>query len=369
MMRLIHCADLHLDSRMTSNLSGEKAGERRRELLLTFERMVKYASEHQAEAVLIAGDLFDTKRISAAACQVVSEAIAGHPEINFFYLRGNHDADSFLAGLEQRPDNLKLFGEEWRSYSLGNAGKVVVSGIELSRANEGRAYHSLMLDPGKFNIVILHGQEAETGTRDRAEVIRLRELKNRGIDYLALGHIHSYQEAPLDGRGVWCYPGCLEGRGFDECGSHGFVMLQVDEETGRWERQFVPFASRTLHTVEADVSGCRNTAEMAERLEAVLKERRISDRDLVKLVLAGSLPVDCGKDLVYLEKRFEQEFYFLKIQDMTSLKVELQEFLLDESLKGEFVRTVMADEELTEEEKAAVIRYGLQAIAGEEVAV
>ena len=50
-------------------------------------------------------------------------------------------------------------------------------------------------------------------------------------------------------------------------------------------------------------------------------------------------------------------------------KVELQEFLLDESLKGEFVRSVMADEKLTEEEKAAVIRYGLQAIAGEEVAV
>ena len=46
-MRLIHCADLHLDARMTANLTAEKARERRRELLLTFVRLVTYASEHQ----------------------------------------------------------------------------------------------------------------------------------------------------------------------------------------------------------------------------------------------------------------------------------------------------------------------------------
>lgn len=368
-MRLIHCADLHLDSKMTANLTREKAAERRRELLLTFERMVKYASEHQAEAVLIAGDLFDTKRISAAARVAVAETIERHPEITFFYLRGNHDADSFLAGLDPMPSNLRLFGEKWRSYPLGDGEKIVISGIELSHANEGQAYPTLMLDPGKFNIVMMHGQEAETGSKDRTEVIRLRELQNRGIDYLALGHIHSYREEPLDGRGVWCYPGCLEGRGFDECGLHGFVMLQIDEKTGVWERTFLPFASRTLHTAEVDVSGCRNTAEMAERAAAVLEERAIPGRDLVKLVLTGSLDVECEKDPAYLVKKFEKDFYFLKIQDETRLKVELRDFLLDESLKGEFVRTVMADEDLAEEEKAEVIRYGLQAIAGEEVAV
>ena len=41
--------------------------------------------------------------------------------------------------------------------------------------------------------------------------------------------------------------------------------------------------------------------------------------------------------------------------------------MLDESLKGEYVRTIMQDDKLTEEEKAIIIRYGLQAIAGEEV--
>ena len=53
----------------------------------------------------------------------------------------------------------------------------------------------------------------------------------KNIDYLALGHIHKYKQAELDQRGVYCYSGCLEGRGFDECGEKGFVLLDIDEES------------------------------------------------------------------------------------------------------------------------------------------
>jgi exonuclease SbcD len=56
-----------------------------------------------------------------------------------------------------------------------------------------------------------------SSSKDKTEVISLKELKNKAIDYLALGHIHSYKMEQLDSRGVYCYPGCLEGRGFDEC--------------------------------------------------------------------------------------------------------------------------------------------------------
>lgn len=366
-MRLIHCADLHLDSRMTANLTAEKGKERKRELLLTFERMIRYAAEHQVEAILIAGDLFDTKKVSAAARSAVKAAIFGHPEITFFYLRGNHDADIFLPGEEELPENLRMFGSDWASWSLGAEGNIVVSGIELSEENAGRVYLSPVLEPGKFHIVMLHGQAAETGRKDKAEIIRLRELQNRGIDYLALGHVHSYREGALDARGVWCYPGCLEGRGFDECGVHGFVLLEVDEGSGIWSRTFVPFALRTLHEVKADVGGCEKTAELAVQVEAALEKANVPERDLVRVVLTGALDVECEKDLLYLEKRFEPGYYFFRVKDETELRVDIQSYLLDESLKGEFVRTVMADEELSGEEKAGIIRCGLRAIAGEEV--
>ena len=65
--------------------------------------------------------------------------------------------------------------------------------------------------------------------------------------------------------------------------------------------------------------------------------------------------------------KFKPDFYFVKIYDETKLKIEIEDYMLDESLKGEYVRTIMKDDKLTEEEKAIIIRYGLQAIAGEEV--
>ncbi len=43
------------------------------------------------------------------------------------------------------------------------------------------------------------------------------------------------------------------------------------------------------------------------------------------------------------------------------------DYLLDTSLKGEYVRQVMADDTISEEDKKIIIRYGLQAISGEEV--
>ena len=62
-MKLIHCADLHLDSRMEANLTKEQARERRQELLGTFTRMVAYAAKEGVRAILIAGYLFDGGRV------------------------------------------------------------------------------------------------------------------------------------------------------------------------------------------------------------------------------------------------------------------------------------------------------------------
>ena len=36
------------------------------------------------------------------------------------------------------------------------------------------------------------------------------------LDYLALGHIHQASGLQREGSTYWAYPGCPEGRGFDE---------------------------------------------------------------------------------------------------------------------------------------------------------
>lgn len=364
-MKIIHCADLHLDSKMTANLDKERAKERKEELLLTFENMISYGVNHQVEAIIIAGDLFDTKNISATARNVVKNAIISHPEIDFYYLKGNHDRDNFLSGLEEIPENLKLFSGQWTSYVLGN-GRIVLSGLELDASNSGSAYTALALDAAKFNIVTLHGQESQTGAKDKAEVINLRALKNKGIDYLALGHIHSYKLETLDARGKYCYSGCLEGRGFDECGPCGFVLLDINEETGTCTHTFVPFSNRCLYEVSVDVSGCMTSAELKNCISQALLEKQYEQKHLVKIILTGELDVECEKDLQYLVKAFEPMFYFVKIYDETTLKVDVEQYMFDQSLKGEFVRTVMASEG-SPEEKGEIIRYGLQILEKGEV--
>ena len=365
-MKFIHCADLHLDSKMDTNLDKDSAKERKGEILHTFERMVMYAHSNGISAILIAGDMFDRKNISATARNVVLHNILEHPEINFYYLRGNHDNDNFLSGLEDIPSNLKMFDSKWTAYEEAK-GKISVSGLELSGENAQSAYVSLVLDSKKFNIVMLHGQESKSGVRDRAEIINLKALKNKGIDYLALGHVHAYKEEKLDERGVYCYAGCLEGRGFDECGEHGFVVLDIDEDTGKYTREFVPFAQRKLYAVTVDVTGCQTTAEMVSKAALELENGGCSQEGLVKIVLQGLLDVECEKDIVYFKSRFRQQFYYVKVYDETRLKVDVGDYMLDESLKGEYVRQVMKDESISEEDKKIIIRYGLQAIAGEEV--
>lgn len=70
-MKIIHCADLHLDSKMTSNLSKEQAKERKMEILRTYSRMIEYARNNDVKAIIIAGDLFDTRNVSATARNLV----------------------------------------------------------------------------------------------------------------------------------------------------------------------------------------------------------------------------------------------------------------------------------------------------------
>ena len=74
-MKIIHCADIHLDSRMSANLTREKARERRTELLTTFRKMVEYGAAHEVDAILIAGDLFDTKMVDRSTGNAVISAI------------------------------------------------------------------------------------------------------------------------------------------------------------------------------------------------------------------------------------------------------------------------------------------------------
>ena len=120
-MKIIHTADLHLDSSMKTNLDSVKAKERKNELTLNFGRLVKFANENEVSAILIAGDLFDTKSVSKTVAKAVYNNIISNPDISFYYLKGNHDKDSFahfILDSGDIPKNLYMFGNGWTKYTL-----------------------------------------------------------------------------------------------------------------------------------------------------------------------------------------------------------------------------------------------------------
>ena len=365
-MKIIHTADLHLDSKLESNLSAAQAKQRRSELLDTFSRMVAYAQQHEVSVVLIAGDLFDKPHVRKGAKRRVLEEIMGHPSIDFLYLQGNHDRTDFLSDLEEKdiPENLKRFQEKkWVSYSYGG---VVISGRELSDENYKTISVNLILDESKYNIVTLHGQESHYAGRDRTHIIQIPLFKNKHIDYLALGHIHSYQCGRLDDRGIYCYPGCLEGRGFDECGEKGFVLLEIDEESGTLQHTFVPFAKRQLHEISVQVT---EGMAMPDILDAIREAASDIDKeDLLKVVLTGVTELDFDVDCERITHVFESEFYFFKVYDETGTRIDYERFAGDRSLKGEFVR-LLEKEDMPEEERAIIVELGMKAILGEEIEV
>ena len=130
-MKILHCADIHLDSAMTANLDKDKARERRSELLASFKDMVGYAVKECIGVIIIAGDLFDTRNISVGAKKEVYNIIINNPGITFYYLQGNHDNGSFVSYLDEIPANLRMFGKGWTSYNTGIINMAVLQRISL----------------------------------------------------------------------------------------------------------------------------------------------------------------------------------------------------------------------------------------------
>ena len=150
-MRIIHTGDIHFGSPLSARFSLEKAEVRRAEICSTFRRLVDFAKAQGVGFILLAGDIFDGDFPLARDREFFYGVIQNAPQIEFFYLKGNHD---FLEEEVALP-NLKRFGGEWKSYHYGS---ICVSGIELCEENLGRFYDELVLDKNKINIVLLHGQ-------------------------------------------------------------------------------------------------------------------------------------------------------------------------------------------------------------------
>ena len=396
MVRLIHTADLHLDSAFSSRFSKEEAEERRQNLLMAWNRLLSYGIEKKVQAVLIAGDLFDSAVVSRSTMEIFLSSIRRNPDISFFYLRGNHDTENTFRFQENLPKNLFLFSKGGKKYRLNE--KLILAGKEYYGSTErnkdgfpGQSFWDFKEED--CNLFMLHGEltesdiryplepasgigvrneesaeqdkDAENEVQDNAG-ISLKALSRYPVHYLALGHIHKRGEGQF-GSIRYAYPGCLQGRGFDEEGEKGFFYLEVNEETKEIQTEFIPIKEGEFRILELELCEEDDSLSALEKIEEKIKEEACTEKDSLRILLKGEKSPEGERNLRYLERALSERFSYVEVKEESRLVLRKEDYIHEKSLKGEFLRMVSDSESLSEEEKEKIILLGIGLLQGEEL--
>lgn len=239
--RFLHAADIHLDSPLhgLSRYEGLPVDEIRSATRAAFDNLVQFAIDEAVDFVVIAGDLFDGDWRDMGTGLYFAKAMgrldqAGIPA---FLLAGNHDAASVVSRTVPWPPNVHLFGSRRpETHRLAQL-SVAVHGQSFSTpaVTENLVLAYPPAEPHVFNIGMLH--TALAGRQGHADYApcSVEDLRSRGYDYWALGHVHEF-EVVSDTPYV-VFPGNVQGRTIRETGAKGAVLVQVaDGEVAAVER-------------------------------------------------------------------------------------------------------------------------------------
>lgn len=361
-MKILHAADIHLASKIDARLPKELADIRRAEVRKSFQNMLKYANEHNIHIILLAGDIFDSDLPLKHDKLFFYQLIEENSHITFYYLRGNHDCKtSYTKQLE----NLKTFSDCWQYYTIytkqtTTERDIILAGIEQTTQNASSLYSDLNLMQHTINILLLHGQESNS--QYGKDIVNIAALKNKNIDYLALGHIHKYTYKALDSRGYYAYSGCLEGRGFDELGPKGFIELTV--ENNKITHKFIPTSQREILEIAIDLTDCNS---FSNALTKIKQKIELKQENIYRLILKGAVSFATTTLAEIVKNHFSTNCFFIEVQDKTTTQQNIEAIKTENSLRGEFTRIVLQANEHNLEFKEKVIALGLKALSGTEL--
>ena len=340
MLRILHTADLHLDAQFPS--LGEKEAQRREDYLKTFERIITLAIKSEVHLALFAGDLFDSPRPSG---QTIGRVQAGLKRlvdrgILPVLLPGTHDNLVSSEAVYRRssfPGAVLLDAPQVEEPLAVTAGgqQVYLYGFAYRSSVSDQALGSMQRRPGEgLHIGLLHGSRQgspEWDYRKKDLPFTLPGLKHWGLDYVALGHYHSYENLEEGGR-IWaCYPGSPEGKRFGENGPRHCALVTLD--AGQVRVEAVPVQTRMLEERTLELSGCENMDAAVQAIAALANPHL-----LLRLTLGGIVEAPLALD--QLQGRCGGEFFHLELLDRTRLFDSdfAKRIVAEETVRGLFVR-------------------------------
>jgi DNA repair exonuclease SbcCD nuclease subunit len=239
----IHAADLHLGSPFQglalkdADIAAVFVEASRK----AFTTLVGLAIERKVDFFIIAGDVYDGDWKDNKIGLFFNREIARleRAGIPVFLLRGNHDAVSVITRTITLPQNVQEF-------PTAKAGSFRLEPIKVALHGRGFADRSttenlaLAYPPperGWFNIGVLHTSLTGREPHEPYAPCSVDDLRSRGYDYWALGHVHEYEQVAADPLVI--FPGNLQGRSIRERGARGAVLVTVEDGRVSHERLIV----------------------------------------------------------------------------------------------------------------------------------
>lgn len=273
MPRFIHAADIHLDSplaslrRLSATTASQLEGASRRSL----QTVIDHAIEHQVQAVVVAGDLFDgpVKDVGAGLWVDSQFKRLTREGIRVILIRGNHDAISnarrvtrWSAGIDELPSDapatiqLDDCGLAFHGQSFGARSEL--SDLAASYPNAVSGY---------FNVGVLHTSLAGSAQHDVYAPTSVPTLESRGYNYWALGHIHLRSPQSHSNQCYIGFSGNPQGRHIREQGPKGCQLVAV--ENGQLASvQFLAADSLRWYEVALDLQSLDHLADIEDQLES-----------------------------------------------------------------------------------------------------
>jgi len=372
-VRFIHTSDIHLDTSFSAAGLPSRLGDRKREAIrATLKHILEDACSSSLDFVLVAGDLFEHDRVVPDTVQFLKCQFAAISPVKVFVAPGNHDPcvrDS-PYNTESWPDNVHIFRkEEFGSIELPEAG-VRITGFGFNRAHlTTRVFQQLSaLPPDLVNVVVAHGSDLARVPAGKAVhcPFTMDELVGKNVRYFAFGHYHQQREVARSGDGtrVW-YAGIPEGRGWDEEGECGYLLVEIEGDDTRVVRR--PSAQFPLKTLRIECDGLTNREQIIEEL---LKGQGdlFDANSILRVQLVGAVDPRLDLSIPEMGERLSGAALYIQWDDRTEPAVDLDVLARENTLVGRFVREINArisgasGAELDALERARL--YGSQSLLG-----
>lgn len=292
MLRFVHSSDWQLGARFSQ--FGPKAAQLRAARIVTLQKALDLALSKQADAFLIAGDLFEDNQVDDGLVRTVLDLFGARSSLPIYILPGNHDPHTGPDSVWQRkaflnaPHHVHVLREAL-AVELGNNAYLLAAPLrqKLSSHDPSLKLAELVttVPAEAIKIGITHGALAiESKHQPNDFPIALNAASRAGLDYLAVGHWHNWLTDTDSGRIVM--PGTPEPDRFtnDDSGHVAFVEIDGPGQSPRIQK--LPVATLDWRSFSFDF--LHPEAARASLAAALTELTPAADRAVVRVTLAGT---------------------------------------------------------------------------------